>query len=239
MGYFEDIKDRYTLQIGANKTLVLFFDAMHATNNPQVDIFSADSKGFSSRLVSTAKEFCNRFNAIAVVGVDEITFIVEKPQPILNRYKNTEADILTVLSQEICLYFNGIYKPTKPMYFHGRLFCIRPEFKLGFINYQMRRQHNVLTSQFLKRFRAADMQTNLEDKLKVCNSLDDYRGMHDYFKYGGVIQGNKLYDPREYSNGNLVEYPVVFIKPSDTVNYLNAEGCMAEHKVVPVTIADF
>ena len=87
-GYFEQIKDNYSIFLGTSKSIILFFDGKNVTSNPFIDLHDFQKGSFSKSLLLTANEFSSRWKCKALVGADEIVFIIDKPDMLIKKYRS-------------------------------------------------------------------------------------------------------------------------------------------------------
>jgi hypothetical protein len=154
--------------------------------------------------------------------------IIEHPEDIiLKKFQPYDSDIISLMSQEVFVYFNSIYDNTKKnIFFHSKLFCL-PEVAVDkYIHYHEASIHNVMLQYFLKRkgFRTANLPY---DQMVEKAENTGYGSIKKVIQNGAIIENGKLYDARVYPN--MVEYT------EDEVY----EAEIAEKRYSPTSYDDF
>lgn len=205
-GYFEQIKDNYRVLLGINKAIILFFDGKDVTANPLIDLYDFNKGSFSKSLLLTAREFSSRWKCKALVGVDEMVFIIENPEHFIKKYRNMVDDMVCVIGQEIFLYFNNTYKGRDKIFFHEKIFAIPFDKVDSFIKYQSNRHLNVLTVYWMKKYGYFNTGISLSEMLETAQKHEEYNDLIPLFKDGLIIENRKCYISSKYIDGKKEEY---------------------------------
>ncbi len=209
LDFFKKIKDNYSVLLGTQKTIILFFDGKNVTSNQSINLYDLEKGSFSRSLVNTAKEFSIRWHCKALVGIDEMLFIINKPYNFIKKYRNTASDIVSITSQEIFSYFNNIYQ-NKNMYFHAKVFAINIDKVELFLKYQLSRWTNVLLQYYLKKNGYDTHNLKFVDMKRIVTETGIYNNLIPLFRNGLLIQNRKYYDFSKYVNGNFEEFVFSF-----------------------------
>lgn len=205
-GYFEQIKDNYSIFLGTSKSIILFFDGKNVTSSPFIDLYDFERGSFSKSLLLTANEFSSRWKCKALVGADEIVFIIDKPDMLIKKYRNTVSNVISLTTQEIFLYFNDTYKGKGKIFFHGKVFAIPFERIDSFIKYQAERYFNVLTVYWMKKYGYFKTGIKLDEMVLIAKKHDEYNNLISFFKEGLLVENRKYYKLIPYINGEKEEY---------------------------------
>ena len=150
--YFNNIRNKYNTRASKSKPLVLFLDAKNSTKN-HINLFKGESNDFFDALQKTARFFTQRYDCIAICGTDEISFIIENTEILINTINDEKKyrthDIVSIFSQYFFEYFNSIY--TKNIvYWHCNCFSIQKEKINSYLIYKSRGILKGTTAYFLK-----------------------------------------------------------------------------------------
>ncbi|MBQ3145722.1 MAG: hypothetical protein IJB90_04045 [Clostridia bacterium] len=204
--YFNNMRNKYNMRLSANKPIIIFLDAKDASKK-YINILKGNKNGFFDAMELTSKYFSTRYNCLSIWGTDEISFIIEDADMLINTINNEKNyrthDIASVFSQYFFEYFNNIYEGEN-VYWHCKCFNISKEKIEAYIKFKSRGILKGITSFFLKQngVRGA-YGIKLEEKIEMCKKYKTYSLIEEY--QNGVLQykGDKI-DLKEYLKGNIV-----------------------------------
>ena len=161
---------------------------------------------FLYAMEKTVQYFTTKYHCMAIFGSDEVSFIFENPMILLKdldtQKDNHSNEVISLFSQYVYDYFNKFDKHKK-VFFHAKGFSIPKEKVTSYIKYRSTSIKNVMVTYFLKRKQVLK-EAKLQDKIKQCESLSDFKDLKTI--YDGILykDGNKL-DILEFLKGNIVK----------------------------------
>ena len=202
--FFNNIQRKYTMRLSQKSPVVVRLDGKDVTKNPNINLIDISKNGFYDSFKQTAKYFTQKYNCIAILGSDEVSFIIEEPEVLLNDVTSVYSnEVISVFSQYFFQYFSH-FDNNKIIFWHGKCFSIPKGKELSYIKYRSRIIENVVTTYFLKRKGIPNCGViPLEKRLKMCETYDDYNKISNIKNGTLIFNGNEI-DLNEYYNGNIV-----------------------------------
>lgn len=204
--YFGNIRNKYNMRVSRSKPLVIDLDGKNVTTSVIFSLVDNSEGGFLDIMEQTVKHFTAEYNCLAIFGVDEVSFIFENAESIIdkiNKSKNFKSDeIISIFSQYFFEYFNKL-NMKQTIYWHGKILSI-PEQKIkSYILYKSQSILNVFTTYFLKKNMIKDAgHINLDEKIKLCKENQYYKEIEQYERGILYFKGERI-DLGEYLNGNI------------------------------------
>ena len=205
--YFFKIINKYNLSLSNNKPLVLFLDGKHVTSNNMYNLNNETIGSFNDYFEKTIKYFSNKYNCIALSGVDEVSFIITDTTLLRKdcNLKNLKSqDVVSVFSQKFFQYFKNLNKNT--VYWHCKSLSIPNGKVISYLKYRSNFILGTSTTYFLKRKNIKDAgNLSKDEKIAMCNSFDDYKEIKQ-FENGRLYKNGKLIDLNSYlSQEEIIE----------------------------------
>jgi len=224
--YFFQMQKKYNMRISTKLPLVVRFDGKQVTKNDDINLLDDYKGSFFYSLRKTAEYFSNRYNCFAILGSDEISFIILDPNIVIKDLEPSDKtthsqELIAMFSQYFFDYFNH-FDVHRKIFWHGKCFSI-PEGKIGsYLKYRSKIICNVLVTYFAKRNNINDVRLNLLDKLKVCKGTPNYKALEK------VLNGVLYYDGNEIDLDAFLTSGEVKLKNNDisrgkTTNYVDIE----------------
>lgn len=207
--YFSDIQNKYNLKMSVNKPIVIFIDGKDITKSLKHNLIQENKESFNDIFEQTIKYFSNKFNCIAISGVDEASFIFEDGKELekyISNRKYRAQDISSLFSQYFYKYFNDKYV-NKPVYWHCKCSNI-PKGKIkSYIKYRSLTIYELYLTYFLKRRQVKDAgKIPLAEKEKRCNEIEEYKKIEKFTKGRLYINGKNI-ELEAFLNDKIVELP--------------------------------
>lgn len=205
--YFGNIRNKYNMRVSKKRPLVIDLDGKNVTTSEIFSLVDDSKDGFLDIMEQTVKHFTAEYNCLAIFGVDEVSFIFENAESIIdkiNKSKNFKADeIISIFSQYFFEYFNKL-NTKQTIYWHGKILSI-PEQKIkSYILYKSQSILNVFTTYFLKKNMVKDAgHIKLDEKIKLCKENQYYKDIEQYERGIIYLKGERI-DLEEYLKGNIV-----------------------------------
>ena len=206
--YFAQLRNKYNMRVSSKEPLVIHLDGKEITRNKTYNLFDEKSPdSFLNVMEKVVKHFTTKYSCFAIYGIDEVAFIFEEPEILINdtndgNNKRTD-DIISIFSQYFYEYFNKLNNK-EPVYWHGKCFSI-PKGKINsYIKYKSIVTRNVLTTYFLKRIGVSDAgKIKLEEKINMCKKHDFYeRDLKEIINGILYYNGDRI-DIEEFLKGNM------------------------------------
>lgn len=194
--YFYQIQTKYSMRLSLKNPLVLRLDGRGITSNKKINLMNKYKGGFADSLEKGAKYFSKRYHCLCVFGSDEISFIVDDPNIVINDLEpkdksNFSNEIIAMFVQYFFNYFNSIYKSDK-VFWHGKCFSINKEKKISYIKYRSRIIENVLVTYFLKRKKVKNKNGKIDERVAKARKFKDYEKLKRIQKGILYYDGNKI-----------------------------------------------
>ena len=218
--YFEHIVNKYNLGLSQNHPIVIFLDGKSVTSSNFVNLNTESAGSFNEAFDKTIKYFSNKYKAIAIYGVDEVSFIFEKPKYLiedLNLNKIKAHDIVSKFSQMFFDEFNKNMNVRK-IYWHCKVSNI-PKGKIkSYLKYRSTSIYELFMTYFLKRMGIKNAgKINLPEKVEMCKKYTEYENIKKFEK-GHLYLNENLIDLVSYmEKGEIISLKE--IKRNNTINF--------------------
>ena len=205
VNYFSNMRNKYNTRVSKNKVLIIFLDAKDSSKN-HINLFKGSNDDFFISVQKTAKFFTQRYNCLSILGTDEISFIFENSDELINTINNEKKyrthDIVSIFSQYFFEHFNDIYTK-QTIYWHCNCFNIPKEKINSYLIYKSRGILKGTTAYFLKQKGIKNPNgIKLDKKLELFYSYEDHTLIEDYKEGLLYLNGSQIsFD--EYINGNI------------------------------------
>ena len=202
--YFNTIRNKYNMRVSPKKPLVIFLNAKDVTKNKSINLIDNSKDSFLDVAQKTVKYFTKKYNCLAIFALDEVNFIFKDAQSIIDEINNDKTyrtqDIASVFSQYFYEYFNNLNKNNQ-IYWYCKCYSI-PEDKISsYIKYKNKTILKGVTTYFLnKNLIKNSWQMKLEEKIKLCNSNENYEKIKPFEEGILYLEGDKI-DIKQYLNG--------------------------------------
>ncbi len=124
--YFNTMRNKYNMRVSPNKPLVIFLQSKEIAKNNNED------------LEKTVEHFTKKYNCMAILKQNEVSFIFENAEYIINEINNDKTykthDIISIFSQYFFEYYNNINNKT--IYWNGKCYTILKEKINSYIKYK-------------------------------------------------------------------------------------------------------
>lgn len=206
--YFNNIQRKYSMRVSKAEPLVIRLDGKDVTKNKSIDLLDRESKNsFTNSLEKTVKYFTEKYNCFAIFGSDEVSFIFQNPNLIIedmtNDACNSSNEIISGFTQYFFDYFNEFDKHKK-VFWHGKCFSI-PNGKIkSYIKYRSKIIQNVMTTYFLinkGKYKGNEKLVTREDK---CKKHEGYNIFQDIEKGILYYNGERIYLDK-FINNDIIE----------------------------------
>ena len=110
--YFINIQNKYDLKMGVNKPIAILLDGKDITKSKKHNLLDESKESFNDIFEQTIKFFSDKFNCLAISGVDEVSFVFENGKELKKLIPNGKykaQEIVSLFSQEFYKYFNERY----------------------------------------------------------------------------------------------------------------------------------
>lgn len=204
--YFGNIRKKYNMRVSRKKPLVIDLDGKNVTTSAIFSLVDDSKDGFLDIMEQTVKHFTAEYNCLAIFGVDEVSFIFEDAESIIdkiNKNRNFKADeIISIFSQYFFEYFNKL-NTKQTIYWHGKIMSIPEQKVKSYILYKSQSILNVFTTYFLKKNMVKNAgHIKLDEKIKLCKENEYYKNIEQYERGVLYFRGERI-DLEEYLNGNI------------------------------------
>lgn len=215
--YFLNIQNKYNLKINVNKPIVIFIDGKDITKNLKYNLIQEDKGSFNDIFEQTITHFSEKFNCIAISGVDEVSFVLKNSKELGEKMYRAQ-EIVSLFSQYFYKYFNDKYT-NSPVYWHCKCSNI-PKGKIkSYIKYRSLTIHELYLTYFLKRKQVKDAgKIPLNEKEEKCNEIDEYKEIERYSRGRLYINGKQI-ELESFLNDKIVELPDTIRK--DEIKFLD------------------
>lgn len=225
--YFIKIQNKYNLKMNVHKPLVIFIDGKNITKSLNYNLIQENKGSFNDIFEQTIKHFSKEFDCLALSGVDEVSFIFEDLNKLLDltSYKNFKAqNIVSLFSQLFFKYFNDRYL-NKPVYWH----CKCSNIPIGKVNsyliYRSLTIFELYLTYFLKRRNIADAgKIKLARKIEECDKLDEFKNFKRFAKGRLYANGTQIDLEKYIYNKMIVEIPE--IKRENDIEYIDIKNLL-------------
>ena len=215
--YFFQIQSKYSMRVSFKNPLVIRLDGKDVTKNKKYDLLNNYEGNFRNTLEKTAEFFTRKYNCLAILGSDEISFIFTDPLVVisdLDKEKwNTSNEIISVFSQYFFDYFNEHNKQSK-VFWHGKCFSIRNEKINSYIKFRSSIIKNVMTTYFLSKYNIKMGKEKQEKREIECKKLQGYEVLEDIQNGVLYLEGDRI-DIIEFYKGNIKKVKSTEHKSSD------------------------
>lgn len=204
--YFGNIKKKYGMRVSKKNPLVIELDGKDVTASTTFSLIDNSKDSFLNIMEQTSKYFSSKYNCLAIFGVDEVSFIFENAETIINKINKNRNfmtdEIISVFSQYFFEYFNKL-NTKQNIFWHGKAFSIPKQKVNSYILYKSQSILNVFTTYFLKKNMVKDAgHIKLDEKIERCKQIDYYKEVEKYSRGILYLNGGKV-DLDEYLKGNI------------------------------------
>ena len=198
--YFSGIRKKYSMRVSKKLPLVIRFDGKDVTKEKEIN-FLYDYNGSFTNVLKKCAVKC-----YAILGTDEINFILPDPMPLLldldDECDNYSNELISLFSQYFYDYFNMFYKDRK-IFFHGKCFSIPTEKITSYIKWRSGVIKNVLVTYVIKKNGIKMTDEKLSIKSGKCKELPEYETLKD-MQNGILYYNGKRLNVNDFFNGNEV-----------------------------------
>ncbi|MBQ3145721.1 MAG: hypothetical protein IJB90_04040 [Clostridia bacterium] len=207
--YFCNIENKYNLKMSDNKPIVIFLDGKDITKSMNHSLITENKNSFNDVFEQTVKYFTVELNCMAILGVDEVSFIIEdskKLKEFVSSKKYKSHEIISIFSQCFYKYFNDRYK-NAPIYWHCKCLNI-PKGKIkSYIKFRNLSIFDLKLTYFLKRKQVKNAgKIPLAKKEQECSEFREYENIKEFTKGNLYIKGQRI-DIDAFLNNRIVELP--------------------------------
>ncbi len=205
--YFYMWQKKYNMKVSTKKPLVLRFDGKDITKNKEISLIYDYKGSFLNTLKQTAIYFTKKYNCYAILGADEISFIIPEPMLVIKDLdpsdESTHAnEIIALFSQYLFEYFN-IHFNGDNIFWHGKCFSIPNEKLVSYLKFRSGIIKNVMATYFLKSYNAPLIPNEkLDLVIKKCCAFKDFNP-NDQLLNGFLYFNGNLIDLLEFENGTI------------------------------------
>ena len=195
--YFYQVQTKYSMRLSLKNPLVIRLDGKGVTRNSSINIMEKYKGSFFYAMEEAAKYFSRKYHCLCIFGSDEISFIVDNPEIVVNDLEpsdksNYSNEIIAMFSQYFFNYFNYIYKGDK-VFWHGKCFSINKEKKISYVKYRSKIIENVLVTYFLKKKKVSKKDGKLEERVNKAKKFKDYGKLKKMQKGILYYDGDQIY----------------------------------------------
>ena len=207
VNYFSNLRNKYNTRVSKNKVLIIFLDAKDSSKN-KINLLRGSNDDFFMSVQKTTKVFTQKYNCLAICGTDEISFIFENSDELINTINNEKKyrthDIVSIFSQYFFEYFKNSYNKST-IYWHCNCFNIPSDKVNSYLKYKSRGILKGTTAFFLKQKGVKNANgIKLVEKMKLFYTYADYPLIDDYKEGIVYLNGNRrVLD--EYLHGKIVK----------------------------------
>jgi len=221
--YFGNIENKYNLKMTGSKPIVIFLDGKDITKSVSHNLIIENKNSFNDIFEQTVKYFTVKLNCMAILGVDEASFIIEdskKLKEIVSSKKYKAHEIISIFSQCFYKYFNDRYK-NAPIYWHCKCSNIPREKIKSYIKFRSLAIYESKLTYFLKRKQIRNAgKIPLAKKEQECNKFKEYENIKELVKGNLYIKGQRI-DIDAFLNNQIVELPEIERKEEITFFDIN------------------
>jgi len=194
--YFFQLQKKYNMRISSKLPLVVRFDGRGVTKNKDINLIEKYSGSFLDNLEKTAAYFSIKYHCFAILGSDEISFIILEPSLLIDDLEPSDKtqhsqELIALFSQYFFDYFNH-YDTSRKVFWHGKCFSIPEEKVISYIKYRSNIIKNVLVTYFAKKNRINDATLKLDDKLNSCKAMANYSELESIQEGALYYNGYKI-----------------------------------------------
>ena len=194
--YFYQVQTKYSMRLSLKNPLVLRLDGKGVTRNSNINIMDKFKGSFYCSMEEAAKHFSRRYHCLCIFGSDEISFIVDNPELVINDLEpsdksNYSNEIIAMFSQYFFNFFNYVYKGNR-IFWHGKCFSINKEKKISYVKYRSRIIENVLVTYFLKKKKVSKKNGKIEERVEKAKKFKDYSKLKKMQKGLLYYDGEKI-----------------------------------------------
>ncbi len=194
--YFYQVQTKYSMRLSLKNPLVLRLDGKGVTRNRNINIMDKFKGSFYYSMEEAAKHFSRRYHCLCIFGSDEISFIVDNPELVINDLEpsdksNYSNEIIAMFSQYFFNFFNYVYKGNR-IFWHGKCFSINKEKKISYVKYRSRIIENVLVTYFLKKKKVSKKNGKIEERVEKAKKFKDYSKLKKMQKGLLYYDGEKI-----------------------------------------------
>lgn len=221
--YFSKIENKYNLKMTVKKPIVIFLDAKDITKSMNHSLITENKNSFNDIFEQTVKYFTEKINCMAILGVDEVSFIIEdskKLKEFVSSKKYKAHEIVSIFAQCFYKYFNDRYK-NAPIYWHCKCSNI-PKGKIkSYIKFRNLSIFDLKLTYFLKRKQVKNAgKIPLAKKEQKCNEFKEYENIKEFVKANLYIKGKRI-DIDAFLNNRILELPDIERKEEITFFDIN------------------
>lgn len=221
--YFSKIENKYNLKMTVKKPIVIFLDAKDITKSMNHSLITENKNSFNDIFEQTVKYFTEKINCMAILGVDEVSFIIEdskKLKEFVSSKKYKAHEIVSIFAQCFYKYFNDRYK-NAPIYWHCKCSNI-PKGKIkSYIKFRNLSIFDLKLTYFLKRKQVKNAgKIPLAKKEQKCNEFIEYENIKEFVKANLYIKGKRI-DVDAFLNNQILELPDIERKEEITFFDIN------------------
>jgi hypothetical protein len=207
--YFWNIQKKYSMKISKKEPLIIRLDGKSVTKNKDINLMELKEKSFNYAMEKTVVYFTKKYQGLAIYGSDEVSFIFEKPEFIIDDMSTEKSqhsnEIISLFSQYFFQYFNSFNKH-RVIFWHAKCFSINREKIISYIKYRSRIIENVMITYYLNRnnIRLENIK-KLNDKIKECEKLENYSSIRKIQKGNLIYKGEKI-KLEQFINGKIEKF---------------------------------
>ena len=212
--YFVNIQHKYSMRISNKSPLIIRFDGKGISRNSNINFLNEYNGSFSDSMKKTVQFFTQKYKCYAIYGSDEVSFIIENPNIIIEECGSCHVNkIISLFSQYFYEYFNHFDKHIK-IFWHGDCFSI-PQGKINsYIKYRSGIIKSVMPVYFLKKKEIKIEKLKLAEMIEKCKEFSDFNILEKNLNGILYYNGNEL-DLIEYLKGNIVMLKKIDIENID------------------------
>lgn len=205
--YFYMLQKKYNMKVSTKRPLVLRFDGKDITKNKEISLIYDFNGSFLNTLKKTAIHFSKKYNCYAILGADEISFIIPDPMLVIKDLDPSDEsthsnEIIALFSQYLFEYFNLHFNGENNIFWHGKCFSIPEEKLISYLKFRSGIIKNVMATYFLKSYNVSIIPNEkLDLVIKKCCEFKDYN-INGQLENGFLYFNGNLIDLFEFENGN-------------------------------------
>lgn len=205
--YFYMWQKKYNMKVSTKKPLVIRFDGKDITKNKEINLIYDFKGSFLNTLKQSAIYFSKKYNCYAILGADEISFIIPEPMQFIKDIHPSDEcshsnEIIALFSQYFFEYFNLQYNG-ETIFWHGKCFSIPEEKLISYLKFRSGIIKNVMATYFLKFYNVSyPPKEKLDLLIKKCTETTNYN-LSGQVENGFLYFNGDLIDLFEFENGNI------------------------------------